>query len=70
MEEKRLSDKEMSNQVGDIIDEVVKTSKKIARSFFDLMVERTAQSANDLVDKKVDGLKDKLKGSNDQKTNN
>ena len=69
MEEKRLSDKEMSNQVGDIIDEVVKSGKKIARSFFDLMVERTAQSANDLVDKKVDGLKDKMKGSDGQETN-
>ena len=69
MEEKRLSDKEMSNQVGDIIDEVVKSGKKIARSFFDLMVERTAQSANDLVDKKVDGLKGKLKESDGQKTN-
>ena len=69
MEEKRLSDKEMSNQVGDIIDEVVKSGKKIARSFFDLMVERTAQSANDLLDKKVDGLKDKMKGSDGQETN-
>jgi len=67
MEEKRLSDKEMSNQVGDIIDEVVKSGKKIVRSFFDLMVERTAQSANDLVDKKVDGLKGKLEDG--QKTN-
>lgn len=69
MEEKRLSDKEMSNQVGVIIDEVVKSGKKVVRSFFNLMVERTAQSANDLVDKKVDGLKEKMKGTDGQETN-
>ncbi len=60
MEEKQLSDKEMSNQVKTIIDELVKNGKKTVRSFFNLMVERTAQTAENLVDKGVDNLKQKI----------
>lgn len=58
--EKRLSDEEMSNQVGTIIDEVVKSGKKAVRSLFNLMVERTAQTAENLVDKGVDDIKQKI----------
>lgn len=58
--EKRLSDKEMSNQVVTIIDEVVKNGKKAVRSLFNLMIERTAQTAEDLVDKGIDDIKQKI----------
>ncbi len=58
--EKRLSDKEMSNQIVTIIDEVVKNGKKAIRSLFNLMVERTAQTAEDLLDKGVDDIKQKI----------
>ena len=60
MEEKRLSDKEMSNQVGTIIDDVVKNGKKAVRSLFNLMVERTAQTAENLIDKSVNNIKQKI----------
>jgi len=72
MEEKRLSDKQMSNEVKTIIDDVVNTGKKAVRSFFNLMVERTAQTANDLVDKKVDCIKHKInkKEIDDEESNN
>lgn len=72
MDEKRITDNEMSDKVGSIIDEVLIVGKKAARSIFDLMVERTAQTAGDLVDKKVETLKDKLseRESNDQEENN
>jgi len=58
--EKRLSDEEMSNQVVTIIDEVVKNGKKAVRSLFNLMIERTAQTAEDLVDKGIDDIKQKI----------
>ncbi len=58
--EKRLSDKEMSNQIVKIIDEVVKNGKKAIRSLFNLMVERTSQTAEDLLDKGVDDIKQKI----------
>jgi len=60
MEEKRLSDKEMSNQVETIIDDLVSNGKKAVRSFFNLMVNRTAQTAEDLVDKGIGNLKQKI----------
>jgi len=63
MEKKRLTDKDMSKELGGIIDEVVVQGKKAVRSLFDLMVERTAQTANDIVDKRVDGLKQKINES-------
>ncbi len=58
--EKRLNDEEMSNQIVTIIDEVVKNGKKAIRSLFNLMVERTAQTAEDLVDKGIDDIKQKI----------
>ena len=58
--EKRLSDEEMSNQIVTIIDEVVKNGKKAVRSLFNLMVERTAQTAEDVVDKGIDDIKQKI----------
>ena len=60
MEEKRLSDKEMSNQVETIIDDLVNNGKKAVRSFFNLMVNRTAQKTEDLVDKGIGNLKQKI----------
>lgn len=60
MEKKRLDDKQISNEVSTIIDEFVTTSKKAVRAFFNLMVERTAQTAEDVVDKKIDKLKHKI----------
>jgi len=60
MEEKRLNDKEISDRVKTIIDELVKNGKKTIRSFYNLMVERTAQKAEDLVDKGVNDLKQKI----------
>ncbi len=72
MEEKRLTDEKMSKEVGGIIEQLVISGKKAARGFFDLMVQRTAQSASDLVDKKVNDLTDKIKerDSNDEKKKN
>lgn len=58
--EKRLNDEEMSNQIVTIIDEVVKNGKKAVRSLFNLMVERTAQTTEDLVDKGIDDIKQKI----------
>lgn len=60
MEKKRLSNEEMSDQVGTLIDDVVKCCKDAVKSFFSLMVERTEQTASDLVDKGVDNLKEKI----------
>jgi len=68
MEKKRLTDKDMSKELGGIIDEVVVQGKKAVRSLFDLMVERTAQTANDIVDKRVDGLKQKINESDTDET--
>ncbi|MCK5617688.1 hypothetical protein KAR91_88305 [Candidatus Pacearchaeota archaeon] len=62
MEEKQLNDKEMSNQVKTIIDEVVKSGKGAVGSFFNLMVKKTTQTASDLVDKGVNDLKQKING--------
>ena len=71
MEEKRITDKQMSSEVKTILDEIVTTGKKAARSFLNLMVERTSQTANDLVDKKVDCLKQKIneKDTDEKKSN-
>ena len=41
MEKKRLNNEEMSEQVGSLIDDVVKCCKEAVKSFFSLMVERT-----------------------------
>ena len=60
MEEKQLNDKEMSDQVETIIDEVVKSGKEAVGSFFNLMVKKTTQTASELVDKGVDGIKQKI----------
>ncbi len=59
-EKQRLTDKDMSARVGMIIDELMSSGKKAARSVLDLMVERTAQTADAMVDKKVDKIKQKL----------
>ncbi len=60
MEKKRLSDEELSNQVGTLIDNIVKCCKESVKSFFSIMVKRTEETASDLVDKGVDNLKQKI----------
>ncbi len=68
MEEKqKITDKQMSNQVGSIIDDLANAGKKAVRKFFNLMVERTSDTTDDLVDKGVDKIKHKIdkKGSDD-----
>ncbi len=71
-EKQRLTDEKMSTQVGTIIDDLISSGKKAARSVLDLMVERTAQTADDIVDKKVDKIKQKLneRDCDDEKKDN
>jgi hypothetical protein len=61
MEEKRLSEKEVSDRIGNVIDDVVQAIKKASKDVFNLMVETTAETASDLIDKKVGCLKQKIK---------
>ncbi len=70
MEQKRVTDEQIVNQVGGIIDTLAEAGKKAVRQFFDLMVERTVDTANNLTDKGVDKLKQKIDetGSHDKTT--
>lgn len=61
MEKKRLSDKEMTDQLNSVIDGLVESVKKASRQVFDLMVERTAQTTSEVVDEQVGRLKEKMK---------
>lgn len=60
MERSRLNDEQIKSRIGEIIDDLTIAVKKAARGVFDLMVEKTADSAEDLVDKGVDNLKHKI----------
>jgi len=55
-----VKDEELQEKVGNIIDELVVAVKKTSRQIFDLMVERTADTADELVDKGVETLKKKI----------
>jgi len=68
MEEKNLTDKEMSKKVGTIVDDLSSASKKAIRSIFDVFVERTAQTASEVFDKYKDKAIDKIdKGASNAK---
>lgn len=70
MEEKKLTDKEMSKKVGTIVDDLSSASKKAIRSIFDVFVERTAQTASEVFDKYKDKAIDKIdKGASSAKEN-
>lgn len=71
MEEKKVSNEKISEKLGIVIDDVIKTVKKASRDIFDLMVEITADTANEVVDKKVDCIKQKIKEKEEkiEKTN-
>ena len=60
MEKQTVSDQQVQSKIGEIIDDLSVAVKKAARGVFDLMVERTADSAESLVDKGVDNLKQKI----------
>lgn len=66
----RLTDEKITSEVGSILDDLAKAGKKAIRSFFNLMVERTADTASDFADKGVDSLKQKIdeKVSTDDQT--
>jgi hypothetical protein len=70
MEKERLTDEKITSGVGTIIDDLAKAAKQAIGQFFNMMVERTADTASDLADKGVDKLKEKIgeKGSNDDQT--
>jgi hypothetical protein len=61
MEEKRLSDKEKSERISNIIDDVIIAIKKASREVFNMMVEKTAEVGSDIIDEKVDTIKQKIK---------
>jgi len=67
-ENQKITNEQITGQVGSIIDELASAGKKAIRSFFNLMVERTADTAGDLADKGVDKLKQTIdkKVSNDK----
>lgn len=69
MEEKpNLDDKQVKSEVTVIIDDLTKSVKKAARGVLNLMVEKIADSAENLVDKGADNLKKKIdKGPDDEK---
>lgn len=66
-----VSDKEVQTKIGEILDDLAVAVKKAARGVFDLMVEKTANSAENVVDKGVDNLKQKIgKDVNDDEQKN
>lgn len=70
--ENKLTDEKITKEVGTIIDELAAAGKKAVGRFFNLMVERTADTASDLTDKGVEKLKQKIDekvSTNDQKKN-
>lgn len=69
MEKQNVNDEQVQRKIGEIIDDLSVAVKKAARGVFDLMVEKTADSAEELVDKGVDNLKQKIEKDvcNDQK---
>lgn len=68
MEDKKLTDKEMSKKVGTIVDELGSAGKKAIRSIFDVFVEKTAQTASEVFDKYKDKAVDKIdKGASNAK---
>lgn len=69
MEKEQVTDKQMGNQVGSIIESLAEAGKKAVRQFFELMVERTADTACNLTDQGVEKLKNKIDetGSHDKK---
>jgi len=60
MNEKNLTDKEMSKKVGGIVDDLGSATKKAIRSVFDIFVERTAHTASEVFDKYKDKAIDKI----------
>jgi len=70
MEGKKLTDKEMSQKVGSVLDDLSNAGKKAIRSVFDIFVERTAQTASEVFDKYKDKAIDKIdKGASNAKEN-
>jgi len=57
---KKLTNKEVKKQIKIIIDDIATTGKKSIRSLIKLMVERTANTADEIVDKGVDKKKIKI----------
>ena len=68
MEKEQVTDKQMATQVGGIIDSLAEAGKKAVGQFFNLMVERTADTASNLADKGVEKIKKKIDetGSHDK----
>jgi hypothetical protein len=65
-----VNDKEVQIKIGEILDDLAAAVKKAARGVFDLMVDKTANSAENVLDKGVDNLKQKIgKDVNDEQKN-
>lgn len=60
----RIMDEQTQEKFAEILDELAGAVKKAGRAVFDLMVEKTADSAEDLVDKGVDNIKEMVKNEN------
>jgi len=71
MDKKRLTNDKMTEEFSSVIDDLIIAIKVSGRRVFDIMVEKTAQSTSDAVDKKVENLKIKIKRNkeNDGKEN-
>jgi len=71
MEKKTLTDEEINKKVSDVLDNVIITGKESTRTIIDLLVEKLARSANEIFDKNIEQIKQKLKErliSNDKRT--
>ena len=61
MDKKILTDEELNEKASELIDNVVKAGKENAKLLLNLIVEKTAQSAEKIFDKNILKLKQKIK---------
>lgn len=68
MGKKRITDEKMTEEFSSVIDDLMSAIKVSARRVLNVLVEKTAQTTSDVVDEKVNLLKDKMKKGKDEQT--